>query len=237
MLLSLTSRNSSSETSCFFWVLAFVPTCFLNLCRVTKVPLILSNLWCKSSVLLANVSLTWSFWDMYLSWQNMAAVRENLSSSNELCSGIPWTLPVYIFLGGYAGPPKTKLCNVILFHCFTTNRRKCQILLIGLCCFSSFLHYFMLLPRKSTHAHKFLHLPGNILEWFLVPVKDHKEALNEQIKSGTALHPKIGASESFCRFIFCNISYCLWFMWICQEEPVGEWENWALMSRGWFQPH
>lgn len=69
---------------------------------------------------------------MYLSWQNMATVGEKLSSSNELCLGIPCTAAVYIFLQGYARPPKTKLPNFILFHCFTTNRRKCQIHLTGL---------------------------------------------------------------------------------------------------------
>lgn len=173
MPLSLTSRNSSSKTSCFsgFGLDTYL---FPQSVSSNKKTLILSNSGSKSTALLASVCLMWSFWDTYLSRQNMAAVRKNLSSSNELCLGIPWTAAVYIFLGGYARPPKTKLCNVILFHCFTTNRRKRQILLIGLCCFSSFLLYFMLLLRKSTHAHKFLHLFGNIFESFLVPVKDHK---------------------------------------------------------------
>lgn len=33
-------------------------------------------------------------------------------------------MAVYVFLWGYARPPKTKLPNVILFHCISTNMRK-----------------------------------------------------------------------------------------------------------------
>lgn len=154
-----------------------VPSGKVKPLSLSEAPPILTYAQSKSTAALANVSLTWSFRDMFLSWQNMAAARENLSSGNEICLGIPCTAAVYIFLGGYARPPKTKLGNVILFHSFTTNRRKSQIPLIGLRCFSSFCSFFMLLLRKSTHAHKFLHLFGNISESFLVPVKDHKQGL------------------------------------------------------------
>lgn len=138
-------QQTVAQKQVVFLGLALSFTCFLHLCLITKGPLILCNFPCKSSILLAKVSLTWSFWDMYLSWQNMAAAREKLYSGNELCLGIPRAAAVYIFLQGYARPPKTKLCNVILFHCITANRRKCQSLLIGpafpafccILCFSS----------------------------------------------------------------------------------------------------
>lgn len=188
-LLSQTAHNGTtlqiSRRPCCKEAVAQKPVVFLGFFMIlypfppsvssNKVPLTFSNLWCKSCVLQAIVSLTWSFWNMYLSWQNMAAAGKKLSSGNELCLGNPWEVAVYIFMWLFARPPKTKLCNVILFHCFTTNRRICQVFLIGLCCFSSLLCYFMLLLRKTTHTHKFLHQVGNIFESFLVPVKDHKQ--------------------------------------------------------------
>lgn len=97
--------------------------------------------------------------------------------------GLPWAVAVYVFLRGYGRPPKTKLPNVILFHCITTNMRKKPYTSNGPD-FSSFLYYFI--RRKSTHAHKFLHLFGNIFSDLHV---GSCKALNKQIKFGRPLQP------------------------------------------------
>lgn len=145
----------------FFPGLALTLTCFSHLCRATEVPLILSSSWCKSSVTPAKVSLMYSLRDMRLSWQKKRGSGKEKRSPKAVnyVLGLPWAVAVYVFLQGYARPPKTKLPNVILFHCISTNMRKKSYTSNGPD-FSSFLYYFIW--RKSTHAHKFLNLFGNI---------------------------------------------------------------------------
>lgn len=152
----------------FFPGLALTLTCFSHLCRATEVPLILSSSWCKSSVRPAKMSLMYSLRDMCLSWQKerkkKAAEKRQRKRSPKAVNyvlGLPWAVAVYVcyvFLRGYARPPKTKWPNVILFHCITTNMRKKPYTSNGPD-FSSFLYYFI--RRKSPQAHKLLHLFGN----------------------------------------------------------------------------
>lgn len=69
-------------------------------------------------------------------------------------------MAVYVFLWGYARPPKTKLPNVILFHCITTNMRGKKGIFFPMGLNFQFI-YFLCVPfctcPQKIHSH--IHTP------------------------------------------------------------------------------
>lgn len=79
----------------------------------------------------------------------------------------------------------------------------------------------MLLVRKSTHMHKFLHLFGNIFESFLVLVKDLKHGALMSKKSWLGLGIWITLQNHLTLFVIADT---------CQKELVANWANLTLIA-------